>query len=89
MSNKNITPLESIDSSDAIAFQKNYLMNEKPVILKGMGKDWPAIKRWSAGFFKNTYGHVKVPVCYYKTKQQERYKNQVKIPLREYISSRK
>lgn len=85
MSNKNITPLESIDSSDAIAFQKNYLMNEKPVILKGMGKDWPAIKRWSAGFFKNTYGHVKVPVCYYKTKQQERYKNQVKIPLREYI----
>jgi hypothetical protein len=85
LSNKNITPLESIDSSDAIAFQKNYLMNEKPVILKGMGKDWPAIKRWSAGFFKNTYGHVKVPVCYYKTKQQERYKNQVKIPLREYI----
>jgi hypothetical protein len=85
LSNKNIISLESIDASDAIAFQKNYLMNEKPVILKGMGKDWPAIRRWSSAFFKNTYGHVKVPVCYYKTKQQERYKNQVKMPLREYI----
>lgn len=85
-SNKNITLLESIDASNATLFQKKYLMNEKPVILKGMGKDWTAIKRWSADFFRNTYGHVQVPVCYYKTKQQELYKNQVKIPLRKYIN---
>lgn len=85
MSNKNIIPIESINSNDVMLFQKKYLMNEKPVILKGMGKDWPAIRRWSADFFKNTYGHVKVPVCYYKTKQREAYKNQVKMPLREYI----
>ncbi|WP_082555892.1 cupin-like domain-containing protein [Pseudomonas sp. Root329] len=85
MENKNIILLESIDASDAMLFQKNYLMNEKPVILKGMGKDWPAIRRWSADFFRNTYGHVKVPVCYYKTKRQERYKNQTKMPLGEYI----
>ena len=85
MPNKNIILLESIDARDSVAFQKNYLMNEKPVILKGMGKDWPAIRRWSAAFFKSTYGHVEVPVCYYKTKQHERYKNQVKMPLSEYI----
>jgi len=85
LSNKNIIHLESINASDSIAFQKNYLMNEKPVIIKGMGKDWPAVRRWSATFFKNTYGHIKVPVCYYKTKQQERYRDQVKIPLKEYI----
>lgn len=60
-------------------------MNEKPVILKGMGKDWPAIRRWSADFFRNTYGHVKVPVCYYKTKRQELYKDQTKMTLGEYI----
>ena len=85
MENKNIILLESIDASDAMLFQKNYLMNEKPVILKGMGKDWPAIRRWSADFFRNTYGHVKVPVCYYKTKRQELYKDQTKMPLGEYI----
>lgn len=86
MSNKNITFIESIDASDVVLFQKNYLMNEKPVILKGMGKDWPAIQRWSADFFRDTYGHVKVPVYYYKKKQQEPYKNQAKMLLREYIS---
>ncbi|QJI43247.1 hypothetical protein HKK52_20600 [Pseudomonas sp. ADAK2] len=85
MENKNIILLESIDASDAMSFQKNYLMNEKPVILKGMGKDWPAIRRWSADFFRNTYGHVKVPVCYYKTKRQELYKDQTKMTLGEYI----
>ncbi|WP_082561409.1 cupin-like domain-containing protein [Pseudomonas sp. Root569] len=85
MSNKNIKLLESIDASNAMLFQKKYLMNEKPVILKGMGKDWPAIRRWSADFFRNTYGHVEVPVCYYKSKQQEPYKKQVKIPLKDYI----
>lgn len=85
MSKKNITFLQSIDASDVTLFQKNYLMSEKPVILKGMGKDWPAIKRWSADFFINTYGHVKVPVCYYKTKRQELYKNQVTMLLSEYI----
>ncbi|MTD19376.1 hypothetical protein GIR22_09500 [Pseudomonas sp. CCM 7891] len=67
MSNKNTHPLESINASNVILFQKNYLMNEKPVILKGMGKDWPAIRRWSADFFKSIYGHVKAPICYYKT----------------------
>ncbi|WP_455884927.1 cupin-like domain-containing protein [Pseudomonas spelaei] len=86
MPNKNTILLESIEASNVALFQKKYLMNEKPVILKGMGKDWPAIRRWSADFFRNTYGHVKVPVCYYKTKQQELYKNQAKIPLREYIN---
>lgn len=86
MSNKKITTLKSINASNVMLFQKNYLINERPVILKGMGKDWPAIRRWSADFFKDTYGHVKVPVCYYKTKQQERYKEQVKMPLREYIN---
>jgi len=81
----NIIPLESINARDVNLFQKKYLMNEKPVILKGMGKDWPAIKRWSADFFKKNYGHIKVPVCYYKTKQQEPYKNQIKMLLRKYI----
>lgn len=85
MENKNIILLESIDASHVVLFRKNYLMNEKPVILKGMGKDWPAIKRWSADFFRNTYGHIKVPVCYYKTKRQETYKDQTKMPLGEYI----
>jgi hypothetical protein len=85
LENKNIILLESIDASHVVLFRKNYLMNEKPVILKGMGKDWPAIKRWSADFFRNTYGHIKVPVCYYKTKRQEPYKDQTKMPLGEYI----
>jgi len=85
LENKKIILLESIDASDVVLFRKNYLMNEKPVILKGMGKDWPAIKRWSADFFRKTYGHIKVPVCYYKTKRQEAYKDQTKMSLGEYI----
>ncbi|MDQ0740518.1 cupin-like domain-containing protein [Pseudomonas sp. W4I3] len=85
MLNKHIIPLESVDASEVMRFQKNYLLSETPVILKGMGKNWPAMKRWSADFFKKNYGAVNVPICYYKTKQQEPYKNQTRMPLRKYI----
>ncbi|WNJ82576.1 cupin-like domain-containing protein [Pseudomonas canadensis] len=85
MPNKNIIFLDEIDAGDTRLFQENYLMNETPVILKGMGKDWPAIKRWSAEYFINTYGHVEVPVCYYKTKKQELYNNQYKMLLKTYL----
>lgn len=61
-------------------------MNEKPVIMKGFGKNWPAINRWSADFFKTTYGDFKVPVCYYKTKKQEPYEKQKKMALRDHIN---
>ena len=85
MSNKNILLVDSIDAGNTTLFQEKYLANETPVILKGMGKDWPAINRWSADFFRNTYGHVKVPVCYYESKKQEHYNDQVKITLKDYI----
>lgn len=84
--NKNIIFLDEIDADETALFQEKYLMNETPVILKGMGKDWPAIKRWSADFFRNTYGHVEVPVCHYKTKKQELYKNQRKMLLNVYLN---
>ena len=43
-------------------FKKNYLDKKIPVILKKFSKNWAAITNWSYEYFKQTYGHIEVPL---------------------------
>jgi hypothetical protein len=43
-------------------FVNEYLRPNKPVVFTDMTKDWPALNKWTAEFFKSQYGHLKVPV---------------------------
>jgi hypothetical protein len=43
-------------------FIKEYLRSQKPVVFTDLTKDWPAVEKWTAEFFKKEYGQLKVPV---------------------------
>lgn len=43
-------------------FREEYLKKGKPVVFTDLTKDWPAVQKWSAAFFKENYGHLLVPV---------------------------
>ncbi|MBA2660688.1 MAG: cupin-like domain-containing protein [Bradymonadaceae bacterium] len=41
-------------------FVENYLKPGKPVVLSGVAREWPAVKRWTPSFFEQNYGDVPV-----------------------------
>lgn len=43
-------------------FTEEYLRPNIPVVFTDLTKDWPALNKWTAEFFKEQYGHLRVPV---------------------------
>jgi Cupin-like domain len=41
-------------------FEKNYVQLQKPVILRGLWKQYPAYNKWTYDFFKQTMGDIEV-----------------------------
>ncbi|PKB17136.1 cupin-like domain-containing protein [Flavobacterium sp. 5] len=54
---KNVDIVDSITRED---FKKNYLDKRKPLIIKGLTKDWPAREKWSTDYFKEIAGDIEV-----------------------------
>ncbi|MFC4475476.1 cupin-like domain-containing protein [Flavobacterium chungangensis] len=54
---KSVDTVESISRED---FKKNYLDKRKPLIIKGLTKDWPAREKWSTEYFKQIAGDIEV-----------------------------
>lgn len=54
---KSVDTVESISKED---FKKNYLDKRKPLIIKGLTKDWPAREKWSTEYFKQIAGDIEV-----------------------------
>jgi hypothetical protein len=55
--------LRSVDTVESISredFKKNYLDKRKPLIIKGLTKDWPAREKWSTDYFKQIAGDIEV-----------------------------
>ncbi|MDQ8011428.1 MAG: cupin-like domain-containing protein [Flavobacterium nitrogenifigens] len=55
--------LRSVDTVESISredFKKNYLDKRKPLIIKGLTKDWPAREKWSTEYFKQIAGDIEV-----------------------------
>jgi len=55
--------LRSVDTVESISredFKKNYLDKRKPIIIKGLTKDWPAREKWSTDYFKQIAGDIEV-----------------------------
>ena len=56
---------EKIDEVDSISFedfQKNYFIPQRPLKIKNLMKDSPAMNKWSIDFFKEKLGHIDVGV---------------------------
>lgn len=55
-----LNPVDTVDSISRAEFKKNYLDKRKPLIIKGLTKDWPAREKWSTDYFKEIAGDIEV-----------------------------
>lgn len=49
-----------IEDIDPQAFQSQYYLPQKPVVIKNLAKQWPAYSKWNWDYFKQLVGHKKV-----------------------------
>src|ERR1700748_2580581 len=57
-----LTTIEKISDLDKATFRNNYLLPNKPVIIKNLSRDWPAYNLWTWQYIKGLVGDVKVGV---------------------------
>jgi hypothetical protein len=55
-----LKPVDTVETISKEDFKKNYLDKRKPLIIKGLTKDWPAKKKWSTDYFKEIAGDINV-----------------------------
>lgn len=57
-----LKPVDIVDTISAADFKKNYLDPRKPLIIKGLTKDWPAREKWTTDYLKEIAGELTVPL---------------------------
>ncbi len=63
MSNMNVgTPIPVVDGSTMSRkeFEKNFLKPQKPVVLRGLWKEYPAYDKWNMDYFRQKMGDIEV-----------------------------
>jgi ribosomal protein L16 Arg81 hydroxylase len=55
-------PIPIVDGSTISReeFQRDYYIPQKPVVLRGLWKKYPAYEKWTMDFFRNTMGDIEV-----------------------------
>ncbi|MDL1913522.1 MAG: cupin-like domain-containing protein [Bergeyella sp.] len=57
-----LKPIDVVEDISKENFEKKYLQARKPVILKNMARRWPAYKKWTLDYMRNTVRDVEVPL---------------------------
>ncbi len=60
MTELQLRPIPRIRTSTPQEFRDRYLEPLRPVIITELAASWPALKKWSPEFFKETYGEKRV-----------------------------
>ncbi|HEU4555990.1 MAG TPA: cupin-like domain-containing protein [Chitinophaga sp.] len=58
----NITAIDSVENMAPETFRKQYYEPRKPLIIKGLSRQWPAREKWTWDYFKSIAGHQTVGV---------------------------
>ena len=53
-------PIDRIENISPEDFKKNYYLPQKPLVITGLAKKWPAYKKWNWEYFKQIVGDKKV-----------------------------
>lgn len=53
-------PIEELKAIDSETFRKSYFNAKRPVLIKGMAKDWAATKEWNLDYFLNLEGDKEI-----------------------------
>lgn len=65
----------------------SFITNERPIILRGGAKHWPAFRKWSPEFFTEHYGLVELPLSNYKQNPYQSSKDKLRLPIKDYLKS--
>lgn len=57
-----LRPIDTVDTINAADFAENYLKPRRPLIIKGLTKDWPAVQKWTPEYLKEVVGNQVVPL---------------------------
>lgn len=57
-----LKPVDTVDTISPEDFKSNYLDPRRPLIIKGLTKDWPAVNKWTTAYLKEIAGHMEVPL---------------------------
>ena len=57
-----LRPIDTVDTISAADFAENYLKPRRPLIIKGLTKDWPAVQKWTPEYMKEVVGNKVVPL---------------------------
>jgi hypothetical protein len=56
-------PVPVISPPSVDVFRHRYVRQKRPVVIRGLMDDWPAMKRWSVDYFRERFGERSVPVA--------------------------
>ncbi|WP_299430408.1 cupin-like domain-containing protein [uncultured Maribacter sp.] len=57
-----ITPIESVKNITKADFIKKYYKPQRPVLIEGLTKDWPAYEKWTLDYIQERAGEQIVPL---------------------------
>lgn len=57
-----LRPIDTVDTISAADFVENYLKPRRPLIIKGLTRDWPAVRKWTPEYLKEVVGSKVVPL---------------------------
>ncbi|WP_461788419.1 cupin-like domain-containing protein [Pedobacter sp.] len=57
-----LKPVDTVEHISKEDFKKNYLDPKRPLVIKGLTKDWPAREKWTTDYLKSIAGDVEVPL---------------------------
>jgi len=70
-------------------FYEQYYFANRPVILRSFIKDWPAMKKWSPGYFSEHFGKIPVEITHNREKdaayEKNFHRNVTTIPFADFI----
>ena len=89
MEKRYFTPVDIVENITPEHFKKEYLRKEKPVILRGLWKEFPAATKWTVSYFKEHLGDIEVGVFVSKLQKEDRSFKQPhrKMKFSEYLDT--
>lgn len=57
-----LSAIDTVDTIHPADFKKNYLDARRPLVIKGLTQDWPALTKWTPEYLKQVVGQKVVPL---------------------------
>src|SRR6201986_4398162 len=57
-----LRPIDTVNTISPEDFAENYLKPRRPLVIKGLTKDWPAREKWTPEYLKEVVGNKVVPL---------------------------